>query len=107
MGTEPLNPHQHRQVSCVLPRLATNLEPTHKTQAPGAGQYYRLDITVDHTKQTYYLQRTNKTHMVLRHTAKHSNVNHNQTFRSKLLRTIVNASYYVTNCTLQIDLNVP
>ncbi|MXP61690.1 reverse transcriptase family protein [Pantoea sp. Taur] len=40
-------------------------------------------------------------------TAKHSNIKRIQSFQSKVLRTIVNAPYYVTNRTLHNDLNIP
>ena len=40
-------------------------------------------------------------------TAKHSNIKRIQSFQSKVLRTIVNAPYYVTNKTLHHDLNIP
>ena len=40
-------------------------------------------------------------------TAKFSNIKRIQSFQSKVLRTIVNAPFYVTNKTLHHDLNIP
>ncbi|WP_373424456.1 RNA-directed DNA polymerase [Pantoea sp. Taur] len=40
-------------------------------------------------------------------TAKHTNIKRIQSFQSKVLRTIVNAPYYVSNKTLHNDLNIP
>jgi hypothetical protein len=39
--------------------------------------------------------------------AKISNINHIQRFQSKILRTVSNASYYISNKSLHSDLKIP